>query len=119
MDIIYSVNEATARTVWEKLPDAPSYATVRTLLRILLDKGHLQHRVEGRSFIYSPQKSRESVAKGAWQRLLQTFYGGSIEQAIAGLLDPADTRLQPEEIKRIEELLKAHKPTAKTKNFSR
>jgi len=112
MDIIYSSGEASARDVWKQLSDAPSYATVRTLLRILIEKGHLQHRVEGRSFIYAPQKSRASVAKKALQRLLQTFYGGSIEQAIAGLLDPSDKRLQPEEIQRIEELLKSHKPTS-------
>ena len=113
MDIIYSAGEASARTVLEKLPDAPSYATVRTLLRILVEKDQLQYRVESRSFIYAPKQSRDSVAKKTLQRILKTFYGGSIEQAIAGLLDPADQRLEPEEIERIEKLLKSHKQSPK------
>ena len=109
MDIIYAAGQTSARDVWERLPDPPSYATVRTLLRVLLEKGHLKHRVDGRSYIYSPKKSRDSVAKSALQRLLQTFYGGSVEAAVSGLLEVADTDLNEAELERIEKLIEQQK----------
>ena len=116
MDIVYAAGQVSAREVWERLADAPSYATVRTLLRVLLEKGHLRHRREGRSYIYSPSRSRESVAKSALQRLLQTFYGGSVEQAVSGLLELRDTDLDRAELERIEDLIEQHKRNPKKKN---
>jgi len=115
MDIIFARGESSAREIWAELPDAPTYATVRTLLRVLLEKGHLKHRVEGRSYIYSPKKSRDTVAKSALQRLLQTFYGGSVEQAVSGLLEAADTELDEAELERIEALIEQQKQNAKKK----
>lgn len=113
MDIILSSGEASARDIWEQMPDAPTYATVRTILRVLLEKGHLQHRQEGRSYIYSPKQSRDSVATSALQRLLQTFYGGSVEQAVNGLLQLKDTDLAPDELERIEQLIEQKKQNTK------
>jgi len=113
MDIVFAGTEVSARDVWSQLPDPPSYATVRTLLRVLLEKGHLKHRVEGRSYIYSPKKSRDTVAKSALKRLLETFYGGSVEQAVSGLLEAADTELEPAELERIEALIEQQKQNAK------
>mgnify|MGYP001814848953 CR=1 FL=1 len=113
MDIIYATGEASARDVWEQMPDAPSYATVRTLLRVLLEKGHLRHRREGRSYIYSPSRSREAVARTAMRRLLETFYGGSVEQAVCGLLELRDTEIDRAELERIEQLIEARKTRTK------
>ena len=113
MDIIYATGEASARDVLEKLPDAPTYATVRTLLRVLLEKGHLTHRTEGRSYYYAPARTREAVGKNALKRLLETFYEGSVEQAVSGLLNLKDTELDANELKRIEALIDEHKQTLK------
>ena len=109
MDIIYAAGEASARDILERLSDPPTYATVRTLLRVLLDKGQLEHRAKGRSYIYTPTHPRESVAKGALKRLLETFYEGSVEQAVSGLLELKETRLDAEELKRIEALIRDQK----------
>ena len=105
MDIVYAGSEVSAREVWQQLPDQPSYATVRTLLRVLLEKGQLKHRVEGRSYMYSARESRDSVARTALQRMLQTFYGGSVEQAVSGLLNLNDSKLDAAELERIEQLI--------------
>src|SRR5262245_17805523 len=44
MDIIYQRGQASAAEVLEDLPDPPSYSTIRALLRILEEKGHLNHK---------------------------------------------------------------------------
>jgi len=53
MDIVYRLENATARDIHEALPDAPSYTSVRTLLRAMLDKGYLDYRQEGVRYVYS------------------------------------------------------------------
>ncbi len=109
MDIIYAAGKASAREVMEKIPDAPSNATVRSILRVLVEKGELSYEKEGRSFIYAPRKSRAKVARSALSRLLQTFYGGSVGQAVSGLLELDSAEIDATELERIEELIAAHK----------
>jgi predicted transcriptional regulator len=109
MDIVYAREKASARDIWTQLADPPSYATVRTILRVLLEKGHLKRRLEGRSYIYLPTRSRSSVARKALKRVLQTFYGDSVEDAVYGLLQLRDKDLSAAELKRIEALINEHK----------
>lgn len=109
MDIVYAKQRASAREIWAGLADAPSYATVRTILRVLLEKGHLKRRLEGRSYIYLSTRSRSSVARKALNRVLQTFYGDSVEDAVYGLLQLRDGELSAEELARIETLIDEHK----------
>ena len=109
MDIIFARGEATGAEVNAALPDQPSYSTVRTLLRILEEKGHLKHREDGQRFIYLPTKSRAAESKSALKRVVQTFFEGSFADAVAALVDTADGKLPADELKRIEEIIKRAK----------
>lgn len=109
MDIIYARGEASAAEVNAALPDQPSYSTVRTLLRILEEKGHLKHREDGQRFVYLPTKSRAAESKSALKRVVQTFFEGSFADAVAALVDTADGKLPPDELKRIEDIIKKAK----------
>jgi predicted transcriptional regulator len=106
MDIIYTRGEATAAEVNADLPDDPSYSTVRTLLRILEEKGHLRHREDGQRYVYSPRRTRAAESKSALRRVVQTFFEGSLADAVAALVDTADGKLPPAELKRIEAIIK-------------
>ena len=81
MDIIYQKGQATAADVLALLPDPPSYSTVRALLRILEEKGHLVHKREGHHYVFRPTVKREKVQRSAMKHLLHTFFDNSIEQA--------------------------------------
>jgi BlaI family transcriptional regulator, penicillinase repressor len=109
MDIIYTRGEATAAEVSEDLPDDPSYSTVRTLLRILEEKGHLKHREDGQRYVYIPTRTRAAESKTALKRVVQTFFEGSLAAAVAALVDTADGKLPPAELKRIEDIIKKAK----------
>ncbi len=90
MDIVYAHGAATATQVWTDLPDPPSRVSVRTLLRILEEKGHLAHKVKGREFVYQPTRPRKREGQSALRRVLQTFFEGSLTQAVtAHMSDPA------------------------------
>ena len=109
MDIIYSKGKATAAEVNAALPDQPSYSTVRTLLRILEEKGHLKHQEDGQRFVYEPTRTRAAESKSALKRIVQTFFEGSFADAVAALVDTADGKLPPEELNRIEAIIKKAK----------
>ena len=103
MDAIYTRGEATAAEVLEALPDAPSYSAIRALLRILVDKGLLTHRQEGARYIYQPTEPVEQASRSALDQIVQTFFEGSVSNAVAALVD---TKLPPEELDRLEEILR-------------
>ena len=109
MDIIFTRGEATAAEVNAALPDQPSYSTVRTLLRILEEKGHVKHREDGQRFVYTPTRTRAAESRSALKRIVQTFFEGSFADAVAALVDTADGNLPPEELKRIEAIIKKAK----------
>ncbi|MGI9244792.1 MAG: BlaI/MecI/CopY family transcriptional regulator [Verrucomicrobiales bacterium] len=105
MDIVFARGSATAREIWESLDDPPTYATVRTILRVLERKGHLDHSVEGKTFVYAPTRCREVEAASALRRLVQTFFDGSVERAVSGLLRLDEKKLDAAEVDRIEKLI--------------
>ena len=105
VDVVYRKGRASAAQVLAELPDAPSYSSVRTFLTILERKGYLRHVQEDGRYVYLPTHPRAHVGKAALRRALQTFYGGSVEEAVAALLDVSDSRLSPEEMKRLARLI--------------
>ena len=93
MEIIYELGTATAADVLERLPDPPSYSSVRALLRVLEEKGHVEHEQEGPRYLFRPTVPREAARTTALKRIVRTFFDGSAEGAVAALLD-----LEPEEL---------------------
>lgn len=105
MDILYAEGEATARDIWQRMPQPPTYSTVRTLLTVLEDKGHIVRRTEGKALVYRPKRQRETAALAALRRLLGTFFQGSVEQAVSGLLAMDDKSLSDAELGRIAKMI--------------
>ena len=106
MDIVYGRGKATATNVLADMPDPPSRASVRTLLRILEEKGHLKHSTRGREFVYEPIRPRIRAGRSALRRVLATFYDGSLEQAVAAHLADRRAKLTEEELNRLAELIR-------------
>jgi BlaI family penicillinase repressor len=115
MDIIYSRGTATATEVLEQMTDEPNRATVRTLLRILEEKGHLSHSKKGREFVYVPSRPRERVGQSAFQRVLRTFFDGSLEKAVAAHLADPGAELSANDLERLTTIINAAKRKGKQK----
>jgi predicted transcriptional regulator len=107
MDIVYRAGEATVSEVLEAMPDPPTYSAVRALMRILESKGHLGHRQDGPRYVYRPTVPREEASENALGRLLATFFDGSVERAVATLLDLESENLTDGELDRLAELVAA------------
>ena len=97
MDIVYRRGQATSAKIHDQLPDAPCAAAVRTLLRILEDKGHLRHEKDGPRHVYFPTTPRTVAQRSAVRHLIGTFFGGSRTAAVAALLEESDRPLSDDE----------------------
>lgn len=106
MDILHAQGQATAAAVLAALPAPPGYSAVRALLRILEEKGHARHRREGARYVYVPRTPPELARRSALQRVVSTFFHGSVAQAMAALLETADTQLSDTELTRLQQLIK-------------
>ncbi|TWU41079.1 BlaI/MecI/CopY family transcriptional regulator [Novipirellula artificiosorum] len=105
VDILYAAEEASAAEVRGAMANPPSDATVRTLLRILTEKDVVTHRMEGRRFVYRPQKAKSGAGKSALRRVLNVFYDGSVEDALAAHLTDPKIELDPSQIDRLRDLI--------------
>jgi predicted transcriptional regulator len=105
MDAVYRRGHATAAEVHQDLPNRPSYSAVRAMLRTLEEKGHLRHEAEGPRYVYRPTVSVERAKRSALRHLLDTFFEGSAEQAVAALLEGSAASLNPQELDRLSRLI--------------
>ena len=105
MDILYQRQSATANEVLAALPDQINSSTIRTLLRILEEKGHIRHTQEGLRYVYTPTHPPQNAAQQALSHTVRTFFGGSVEKVVAALVSPSDGRLSEEELDRLTALI--------------
>lgn len=104
MDALYRLGRATAAEIREEIPDPPSYSAVRAALRVLEDKGHVDHERESHHYVYWPTVSAEVAQRNAARRLLDTFFEGSASRAVAALLECTDD-LDAAELRQLEQLV--------------
>lgn len=105
MDILYRRGRATAAEVLEDMTDPPTYSAVRALLRILEDEGHIRHVQDGPRYVYLPAVVRSDARKSALSHVVATFFDGSIEQAVATLVESSRSKLSTDELDRLAQLI--------------
>jgi BlaI family penicillinase repressor len=105
MNVLLKCGRATAAEVQQAIPGGPGYSAIRALLRTLEDKGHIRHEEDGPRYVYTPAIGRERARKGALRHLVDTYFGGSVEQAVAGLLDASAAKLDGAELDRLARLV--------------
>ena len=105
VDILYSQGRATAAEVQAALPDPPSYSAVRAMLRILEDKGHVRHDLDGLRYVYMPTVGRDRAKRSALKHVVNTFFDGSASQVMAALFEMSPNQLGDEDLARLRDLI--------------
>ncbi len=105
MEAIYSRKSAAAAEVHNAIPDPPSYSAVRATLQILVGKGLLAYRREGRRYVYTPTISPQRARQSAIRQVLETYFDDSVEAAVAALLRMDRKRLSETDYRRLIELI--------------
>jgi BlaI family transcriptional regulator, penicillinase repressor len=104
MEVIYELQEATAKEVRAHLPNPPSYSAVRAVLTRLVEQGRLKYREDGPRYVYSPAAPRKRLGQAALRKVVDTFFDGSPLRTMNALLGLSASQLSNEEL---DELAKA------------
>jgi len=106
MDVLYRRGRATTAEVRQEMPDPPGYSAVRAMLRVLEEKGQVRHEEEALRYAFIPTASLARVTRSALSHLVDTFFEGSTERAVAALLD---SKLSRGELDRLSSLIESAK----------
>lgn len=105
MEAVYTLGRATVAEVLDRIEDPPSYSSVRAMLRILEEKGHLKHEQDGPRYVYLPVVSGERARRSILRDVVQRLFDGSTEQAVAALLESSSAKLGDEELERLQRMI--------------
>jgi predicted transcriptional regulator len=106
MDAVFALGEATVNQVVESIPSPPTPMAVRRMMHILEEKGHLKRRESGREVIYAPRQAKSRAGRRALEQVLDTFFGGSLEEALAVHLHSRKAKVSADEVERLIALIK-------------
>jgi predicted transcriptional regulator len=105
MDVVFAKGEATVNQVCAEIPDSPTPMAVRRMIHILEEKGHLRRgQDEGREVVYLPVQSKARAGLNALQGVLDTFFGGALDEALAAHLVKKEN-LSDEQLNRMQALI--------------
>lgn len=110
MKILWRRGECAVTDLVADLPDGESlaYTSVLTTIRILEQKGYVEHRQEGRAFVYRPCVAELEASRSEVRQVLNRFFGNSRERLLLSLL--GDDEITPEELQRMKHLIANAEP---------
>ncbi len=106
VEILYRRGEATVAEIMEDLPDPPTYSAVRSVLRILGEKGLVRHKEVGPRYVYFPAQAPETAREQALAHVVETYFAGSPEQAVTALLGMSNVDLSDRDIARLRDMIR-------------
>ena len=110
MKILWRRGESAVNDLVAAMPDGETlaYNSVLTTIRILEQKGYVDHRQEGRAFVYRPCVAEEEASRSEVRHLMSRFFGNSREQLLLSLL--GDDEISPAELDRLKEAIRLAAP---------
>jgi predicted transcriptional regulator len=113
MDVLYRRGSGSVADVVAELSDQPGYNTIRNTLAILERKGYVQHREEGRRYIYAPNGAADDAQESALRHVVQTFFQGSLPRAVVALLGGSERKLTQSDLAEIERAIESARREAR------
>lgn len=110
MKILWRRGESAVTDLVAGLPDGEqlAYNSVLTTIRILEQKGYVEHRQEGRAFVYRPCVAEHEASKSEVRNVLNRFFGNSRERLVLSLL--GDEEISAEELLRLRQAIRQASP---------
>jgi predicted transcriptional regulator len=112
MKILWRRGESAVTDLVADLPEGAmlAYNSVLTTIRILEQKGYVEHRQEGRAFVYRPCVAEQEASRSEVRHLMSRFFGDSRERLLLSLL--GDEEILPEELQRLKDAIQVAAPDA-------
>jgi len=105
MEILYRMGEASVTETLEAMDDPPGYSAVRTMLRLLEEKGVIKHKQIGKKYVFTPIEKKETARRSVLRTMLETFFNNSIEETMVSLLETKEDALTDQELDRLSRII--------------
>lgn len=105
MELVYEMEAVSANDLVDRLPGNPSNSTVRTLLRILENKGRLNHKDVDGKYVYFATTAAPAAARTALTGVVKTFFKGSVTDVMAALLSGEGPGVSDQELEELQQLI--------------
>ena len=106
VEAIYARKSASAAEVMHAIPNPPSYSAVRATLQVLVRKGLLSYRRDGRRYVYEPTIPPREARRSALRHMLETYFEGSVTAAIAALIRVDRGQLSDDEYRSLSAMIR-------------
>jgi predicted transcriptional regulator len=118
MKILWRRGESAVTDLVAALPESEplAYNSVLTTVRILEQKGYVEHRQEGRAFVYRPSVAEDEASRTEVRNVLGRFFGNSREQLVLSLL--GDEEISAEELRRLKDAIRSARSDANVQKGS-
>jgi BlaI family transcriptional regulator, penicillinase repressor len=105
MEVLWQKGSATVQQVLDALPEKPAlaYNSVLTTIRVLENKGYVEHTKDGRAHVYVPVMERQEATRSEIRHLVTRFFKDSHELLVLNILE--DEGIEAKELKRLRQLL--------------
>jgi predicted transcriptional regulator len=105
MKMLWTRGESTVGELVDAMPagETLAYNSVLTTVRVLEQKGYVQHRQEGRAFLYIPCVAEQEASRSEMRYMMQRFFGNSRERLLLSLL--GDDEVTAEELRRLKDAI--------------
>ena len=112
MRILWQLKEAIVKDIIEQIPaPKPAYNTVSTVVRVLENKGFVDHKAYGNSYVYFPLITEEAYKKFTFDKMMSNYFGNSYRSLVSFMITEKDiSTTELEELTQLLEKLKAKKP---------
>jgi predicted transcriptional regulator len=112
MKILWLRGESAVSDLVAAMPEGETlaYNSVLTTVRILEQKGYVEHRQDGRAFVYRASVAEHEASRSEVKHVLSRFFGNSRERLLLSLL--GDDEVSREELQRLKEAIRNSGETA-------
>jgi BlaI family penicillinase repressor len=114
LNAVWQLGSATVDEIVNSFPEGerPNYKTTQAFLRIMENKGFVQHTARGRVFVFEPMVKKEDVDQRSVEALLAQNFGGSATGLFVNLLE--SDAVPAADIAALESLIREYKKRKKS-----
>ena len=104
LQILWELGEGFVKDVIAEFPDPkPPYNTISSIIRILEEKGYVDHKAYGKTHLYFPVVSRKAYRKTVFKKLVSNFFEGSVENVVSHMVNEGE--LDRDELQKLKTLI--------------
>ena len=107
LKVLWQESPLPVRTVRRRLEEqagrALAHSSVITMLNIMVRKGYLRRKRDGKAFLFAPKVAKDRVSGGVLRDVVTRLFNGSASAMVLSLLETSD--LDDEEMKELRRLV--------------